>query len=223
MEIFQELRDTIAKASKAFGLVAITNITLSIITAEEGGSSAEVFHGLTIGDFAYWGDSFMMVLLMQWSHNAIYRGHRLNRLGLLFQQMTIGAFAISTVCALEAAVKYPPIVTAISLGFFTLGMRALEAAAKYPSIVTAISLGFFTLGSQKEEDNVVLQLWDRTAVFLAFGYLIEFEEKIPSMDDTDKDDYQFNQSEVRVLNSMVDSAGVAALMLSLQAFSVLML
>eukprot|EP00798_Chlamydomonas_sp_ICE-L_P013680 gene13680-19569_t len=147
MEIFQELRDTIAKASKAFGLVAITNITLSIITAEEGGSSAEVFHGLTIGDFAYWGDSFMMVLLMQWSHNAIYRGHRLNRLGLLFQQMTIGAFAISTVCALEAAVKYPPIVTAISLGFFTLGMRALEAAVKYPSIVTAISLGFFTLGS----------------------------------------------------------------------------
>eukprot|EP00798_Chlamydomonas_sp_ICE-L_P013682 gene13682-19571_t len=74
-----------------------------------------------------------------------------------------------------------------------------------------------------KRSNVVLAVCYRTAVFLAFGYLIEFEEKIPSMDDTDKDDYQFNQSEVRVLNSMVDSAGVAALMLSLQAFSVLML
>eukprot|EP00798_Chlamydomonas_sp_ICE-L_P013681 gene13681-19570_t len=55
----------------------------------------------------------------------------------------------------------------------------------------------------EEEDNVVLQLWDRTAVFLAFGYLIEFEEKIPSMEDTCTNGRttKFNQSEVRVLNS----------------------
>eukprot|EP00798_Chlamydomonas_sp_ICE-L_P019228 gene19228-25852_t len=124
-----------------------------------------------------------------------FKTSRLNRLGLLFQQMTIGAFAISTVCALEAAVKYPPIVTAISLAFSALGtLRSLamgwvlaEHTGRDKEVIRTLRMvrrdiakGISpAIKKSEEEDNVLMKLWDRTAVFLAFGYLTEFEEKTP--------------------------------------------
>ncbi len=42
------------------------------------------------------------------------------RLGLIFNQLSVGSLAVSTTCALEAAVKYPAIVGVSSATFFTL-------------------------------------------------------------------------------------------------------
>lgn len=41
-------------------------------------------------------------------------------MGLIFQQLSIGSLAVGTVTALEAAVKYPPLVLFFSEVFFGL-------------------------------------------------------------------------------------------------------
>jgi len=41
-----------------------------------------------------------------------------NRLGLFFQQLSIGSLAVTTVTMLEASAKYPAIVVYAAVGFF---------------------------------------------------------------------------------------------------------
>jgi hypothetical protein len=46
-----------------------------------------------------------------------------NRLALIFQQLSIGSVAVSTVTALEAAAKYPPLVLGTSVLFFLVACK----------------------------------------------------------------------------------------------------
>jgi hypothetical protein len=49
-----------------------------------------------------------------------YTFQGVSRLALIFQQLSIGSVAVSTVTGLEAAAKYPPLVVGTSSVFFLI-------------------------------------------------------------------------------------------------------
>jgi len=253
----QGLRDSMTNCATAFTVVAITNIMLSLYQGyeREGAGPLEVMFGVTIGDVAYWGDSLLIVLLLNFASASfdkvltsrnnqmprLFQG--LNRLGLIFQQLSIGSFAVSTVTVLEAAVKYPKIVVFSSTVFFFVAMSRAAAMWWVLSKHTQDNDEVVrTLGVVRGDTDATkdMPLLDRWAVWLAFGYLLQFELSKPelqavqclsprsslmgSLASVEFDEhYEFSAAEERILRSMTESANTAGLMLAVQAFATFVL
>jgi hypothetical protein len=243
--------------ASAYILVCISNLALSAfqasgsgregeegeaIVAEGSKEAAVVLEGLTVGDLAYWADSLIVVLLIYFALkqfeqikeggmgsqiDRVFRG--LTRLELVFEQLAIGSYAVTTVTALEAAVKFPPIVVFASGSFFGLALiRAAamsyvlnahtseEEVSRTLKVVRDSSSGSANSSSQSLVDNV--------AVWLAFGLLVGFEEE--KKDKSNKDpsaqktlEYEFSPAEEKVVKNMTQSTQAAGLAILLQAFS----
>ena len=247
----------------AYTVVSITNILLSafqasgygegeegeVLVAEGSKAAAVVLEGLTIGDLAYWADSLILVLLISFSLSSfekirqpngqgqitsLWRG--LVRLELVFEQLAIGSFAVTTVTALEAAVKYPPIVVFAASSFFSLALIRACAMSYVLNAHTSDSeeisrtlrvVRDAVQGNQSQAQSFV----DNVAVWLAFGFLVGFEDRerqdekkgkhvdASVTDGSSHPRYEFSASEERTLKSMTQSTSAAGLAILLQSFS----
>lgn len=203
LHIFEHLVTSMKASRSALTALAAANILLTLAQASglsgEGHAHAEdasiiiTGSGLTIGDVAYWADSLMVAVLISYaigpfervmrsrSNQMAYCFQGLNRLALIFQQLSIGSVAVSTVTALEAAAKFPPLVVGASVVFF--GVAIIRSGAMWWTITRhannneEVSRTLKTIRDPNASKE--MGLLDRWATFLAFGYLLQYEEDKP--------------------------------------------
>ncbi|KAJ9518815.1 hypothetical protein QJQ45_026074, partial [Haematococcus lacustris] len=199
MQRFSGLIDSMKSCRAALAALAVANILLSLVTAmaeqdDAPGGAAVLFNsGLTVGDVAYWVDNLATGALISYAIGPFQRVttsrsnqmarcfQGVNRLALVFQQLSISSLAISTVTALEAAAKYPPLVVGASGAFF--GYALLRSAAMWWTLSRHATTGeevSRTLGALRNPSDSPhagqMALLDKLAAFLAFGYLLQYEE-----------------------------------------------
>ncbi|KAK9829519.1 hypothetical protein WJX72_006305 [[Myrmecia] bisecta] len=173
----------------------------------------------------------------------------IDRLSLVFQQLAIASLAVATVTTLDAAVKWPQIATIASVIFFMFAVVRSAAmwwvltahAAKLDDIEVTLAAyrgcGNSPLAEMCAPD---MPLWDRLAVGLSLGFLVQYEPpdsaarqavlihayaEHMSVDSSDEPldcslpQYAFNTSEQKLLSICMASANTASLALASQGFA----
>ncbi|WIA31349.1 hypothetical protein OEZ86_002250 [Tetradesmus obliquus] len=196
LEIIHELAEGMKGCSTAFVAVALAGIALTV--AASSGLPMEdapevLFNGITVGDVASWVDSLLVAALLNLGaasfsrveettckeRQLAYTFQGINRLGLMFTQFSIAATTVSIVTTLEAASKWPPLVTLASGLFFAAAVGRSGAMwyvlSKYGNTLDDVDAA---LEAQRRAyaaaHDEELPLFDRLAIRLAFTYLLQY-------------------------------------------------
>ncbi|KAF6252187.1 hypothetical protein COO60DRAFT_546764 [Scenedesmus sp. NREL 46B-D3] len=196
LEIVHELTEGMQGCSTAFVAVALAGIALTV--AASAGMPMEdapevLFNGITVGDVASWVDSLLVAYLLNFGASSFSRVEQttheerqlaytfqgINRLGMMFTQLSIAATTVSIVTTLEAASKWPPLVTLASGLFFAAAVGRSGAMwyvlNKYGNTLDDVDAA---LEAQRRAyaaaHDEALPLFDRLAIRLAFTYLLQY-------------------------------------------------
>jgi hypothetical protein len=108
----------------------------------------------------------------------------IDRLTLVFNQLVIASLAVSTIITLEAAVKWPESVTCVSALFFlgavvrSVAMwYVLHAHAHHLDDMEATLAAYRGCGSSPLAEACAVEMpwWDRFAISISLGHLLQFE------------------------------------------------
>ncbi|KAF8057765.1 Nek1 [Scenedesmus sp. PABB004] len=195
LSTIHELAEAMRGCSTAFVGVAGAGIALTLAASAgmEMDEAPEVlFNGITVGDVASWVDSLLVAYLLAFGAASFERVEGapsderklaftfqgINRLGLMFTQFSIAATTVSIVTTLEAASKWPPLVTLAS-GLFFAGAVGRSCAmwyvlSKYGTTLDDVDAALETqrrCAAAAHDEG--LPLGDRLAIRLAFSYLLQ--------------------------------------------------
>lgn len=108
----------------------------------------------------------------------------IDRLTLVFNQLVIASLAVSTIATLEAAVKWPESVTYVSATFFAAAIvrsvamwYVLNTHASALDDIEATLAAYRGCGESPLAEVCAVQMpwWDRFAISICLGHLIQFE------------------------------------------------
>lgn len=253
-KVFEELRENMDNCSVAFAAVAVVSMAMLVGDAVSTGHTdpSELVKGVTVGDVASWVDSLLVAALLRFGSSSFqrvidtkskdkqlaYAFQGVNRVALMFQQFTIAAVCVSVLLTLEAAAKYPGIVTVAS-GMF-LSVAVIRSASMWwvlnrhghtiDDVETTLDQFRHTKAAAS---NPELPWWDRLAIKIAFNYLTQYstyetrhkyqEEHQPHSQkgaEPKPAQYEFSAAEENLLNIAVIASNNAGISLALQALAV---
>ncbi|KAK9909074.1 hypothetical protein WJX75_006831 [Coccomyxa subellipsoidea] len=266
LDRLHKLHTTMWKCGIAFVVVSAATVAGLIQAEFESGEDiagawgmiTSFFNHLTVGGVARPVDTLLMAGLILYSaipfekavrsktRQLAYVFQGIDRLTLVFNQLVIASLAVSTIATLEAAVKWPESVTYVSAIFFAAAV-VRSAAMWYVLNTHAAHLDDIeaTLTAYRGcEDSPLAEVcapempwWDRFAVSISLGHLLQFEpgglepikldlqQYMAAKLSTDHAEepldcsfpqYAFNKSERYLLRTCMNAATTAGLALALQ-------